>query len=291
MIALEASQLVKRYKDHIYALANLDLSVEAGGVFGLLGPNGAGKSTFLRIVVDLVRPTSGTIKLFGGQGGKAARRRIGAYIEGARFPPYLTATQILEWMATTAGHSRSCAPALLERVGLTSAAHRPVDGFSLGMKQRLGIATAMIGNPELIILDEPTNGLDPVGIAEIRALVRSIAHNDGATVLLSSHLLNEVQRVCDQVAIIDRGRLVVQGSISSLISGERKLRIRADPLAAVEQIVGDRGRREDDVVFVTITEADAPNLIAALCNAGISIFEAAWQSDDLESVFMKSTGG
>lgn len=291
MIALEAGQIVKRYPGDIYALAGLDLSIEEGGVFGLLGPNGAGKSTFLRIIVDLVRPTSGSVVLFGHRRTRATMRRIGAFIEGARFPPFLTATEVIKWTAITAGHSYDGTDELLDRVGLSGAAHRRVDGFSLGMKQRLGIATAMIGNPDLVILDEPTNGLDPVGIAETRALIREIADRDGATVLLSSHLLDEVQRVCDRVAIIDHGKLVVQGTIGELISGRQTLRIRAEPLPAALAVVGHAGRHEGDTIVAAVTEAEAPGLISALCAAGVSVFEATWQRDDLESVFLRSTGG
>ncbi|MDP5279869.1 ABC transporter ATP-binding protein [Sphingomonas sp. DG1-23] len=291
MVALEARQLTKRYPGGVSALQQFDLEVPRGGVFGLLGPNGAGKSTFLRIVMDLVRPTSGSIGLFGRERTSAALRRVGAFIEGARFPPFFTAREVLAWVALNTGHPAGGEAELLQRVGLSNAMDRRVDGFSLGMKQRLGIATTMIGNPDLIILDEPTNGLDPAGILDIRRLVRELAEVDGTTVLLSSHLLDEVERTCDRVAIVDGGRLIVQGAISDVVGGETRLRVRAEPAHIALSIIGASGRVEGDVIVVAIAEADAPHLIAALCAANVAVFEATWQRQTLESVFLNRVGG
>ncbi len=285
---IEARAVAKRY-GAVTALAGLDLHVPAGGVFGLLGPNGAGKSTLLRIILGLVRPSAGEIALFGGPATPSALRRVGGFIESPRFHPYLTATQTLRSVALTTGIADADAERLLDRVGLTEAAHRRVDGFSLGMKQRLGIACALIGSPELVILDEPTNGMDPAGIQDIRGLVRTIADRDGATVLLSSHLLDEVQRICDRVAILDRGRLVTSGPIGDLIGSGETLRISATPVEQVLAIAGGNARRDGDSVLVPLARADAPALVAALVGAGVAVEELRWVRGDLESLFFEST--
>lgn len=288
--ALAASAVVKRY-GAVHALAGLDLEVPAGGVFGLLGPNGAGKSTLLRIAIDLVRPTAGSIRLFGEAPGPAVLRRVGAFIEAPRFHPYLTATEVLGHVARLSGLRGFDAAALLDRVGLSDAARRRVDTFSLGMKQRLGIATALAGTPELVILDEPTNGMDPAGITEIRNLVRSLADEDGVTVLLSSHLLDEVERSCDRVAILDHGRLVATGAIGALLAQRERLRLIATPVEAVVAQLGARGTRDGDAILADVDRGEAPALIAALVAAGIAIEEARWVGADLESLFFQQTGG
>ena len=288
--ALVADAVIKRYGG-VTALAGLDLAVPAGGVFGLLGPNGAGKSTLLRIAIDLVRPTEGSVRLFGERPTPATLRQVGAFIEAPRFHPYLTATETLTHVALLTGLRRFDPVPLLARVGLAEAGDRRVDGFSLGMKQRLGIATALLGRPDLIILDEPTNGMDPAGITEIRTLVRSLADEDGATVLLSSHLLDEVERVCDRVAILDHGRLVAAGAIGDLLNQRERLRITANPIEAVAERLGASGTRDGDAVLADIARAEAPALIAALVAAGVAIEEARWEGADLESLFFQRTGG
>ena len=287
---IEARSVAKRY-GAVAALAGLDLAVPQGGVFGLLGPNGAGKSTFLRIVLDLVRPSSGEVLLFGAPVDARVLRRVGGFIEAPRFHPYLTAMQTLRSVALTAGIADADAEGLLDRVGLSEAANRRVDGFSLGMKQRLGIACALIGAPELVILDEPTNGMDPAGIQDIRRLVRDIADRDGATVLLSSHLLDEVQRICDHVAILDHGRLVTSGPIADLLGSGDRLRIAATPIARAIGIAGADARADgEDAMLVPIARAEAPALIAALVGAGIAVSEARWVRGVLERLFFERTG-
>lgn len=292
-LILEAAAVSKRFgygASAVHALSDLSVSVPKGGVYGLLGPNGAGKSTLLRIAMGLVRPTAGRVALFGEAVSPASLRRVGGFIESPRFYPFLTAAETLTMVAMVSGIHRLEPSALLERVGLGASAHRRVGGFSLGMKQRLGIATALVGSPELVILDEPTNGMDPAGIHEVRALVRQLADQDGVTVLLSSHLLDEVQRICDRVAILDKGRLSKEGSIDMLLDGGERLRIEATPMEAVLALLGDRGEREGPAVLASIGRDEAPAVIAALGAAGVQIYEARWTRRNLESVFFEQTG-
>lgn len=292
-VILEAQAIGKRFghgASAVHALSDLSLTVPMGGVYGLLGPNGAGKSTLLRIAMGLVRPTAGRMVLFGEAVSPASLRRVGGFIESPRFYPFLTAAETLVTVALLADVPGFDPLAPLERVGLGGAAHRKVGGFSLGMKQRLGIAAALVGTPELVILDEPTNGMDPAGIQEVRALVRQLADRDGVTVLLSSHQLDEVQRICDRVAILDKGRLSKEGSIDMLLDGGERLRIEATPIEAVLEVLGARGKREGQAVLASIGRAEAPAVIATLTAKGVQIFEARWTRRDLETVFFEQTG-
>jgi ABC-2 type transport system ATP-binding protein len=285
--AVQARALTKSYGS-VQALDGLDLEVPKGGVFGLLGPNGAGKSTFLRLLMGLVRPSSGNISMLGEPLGERTLRRVGGFIESPRFHPFLTGAETLNSLALTAGAGLR-AGELLELVDLTEAGGIRVDAYSLGMKQRLGIACAMIGDPELIVLDEPLNGLDPAGIREMRRLIRSLGEREGVTVLVSSHLLDEVERVCDHIAILDRGRLVRHGSVRELLGGQALLRIRATPLARAIEIAGADSVRDGDSLLVPATEAETPALLAALCSAGVSLFEASWDRPTLENLFLRET--
>jgi ABC-2 type transport system ATP-binding protein len=212
-------------------------------------------------------------------------------IETPRFPPYMTARQVLRWLALEHGVAAEAdIPRWLERVGLTEAADRKVRGFSVGMLQRLGVAGALLSKPELVILDEPTSGMDPPGIQEMRALIRSLADDDGVTVVLASHQLLEVQRVCDRVAIMNRGKLVREGAVSELTATGERLRLSVKPVERVAAILGARGVRDGAALLANISRTDAPALIKALVEAGIEIDEARWVGADLESVFMTETG-
>jgi len=285
--AVEVRGLSKRY-GAVHALRDLELTVPRGGVFGLLGPNGAGKSTLLRIAMGMVRPSSGDIRVLGEPLHARTYGRIGGFIESPRFHPFLTGAETLDSLALTAGVARRTGE-LLERVELSDAADLRVDGYSLGMKQRLAIAGALIGAPELIVLDEPLNGLDPAGIIEMRSLIRSLGAQEGVTVLFSSHLLDEVERVCDRIAILNRGRLVREGRVSDLLAARATLRLRVSPIEAALAVVGGKAARNGDHVRVEIAEEEAPALIAALCAAGIAVYEAAWERPNLEALFLEET--
>jgi ABC-2 type transport system ATP-binding protein len=276
----------------VRALDGLDLSIPRGGVYGVLGPNGAGKSTLFRILLGLIRPTTGEARVMGGPVSEVSHmRRMGSMIETPRFPPYMTARQVLRWLALEHGIGGSAdIPHWLQRVGLTEAADRRVRGFSVGMMQRLGVAAALMSRPELVILDEPTSGMDPPGIQEMRALIRSLATDDGVTVVLASHQLLEVQRVCDRVAILNKGRLVREGAVSELTAVGERLRLSAGPVERVLEALGAKGTRDGDAVLADVSRAEGPALIRTLVERGVDIHEARWVGADLESIFFTETG-
>lgn len=288
-IALEAVGLTKTY-GAVRALDDFSLSIPAGGVFGVLGPNGAGKSTLFRIALGLVRPTRGSARLFGAPAGDiTALRRVGAMIETPRYPPYLTARDTLRMLALESGARNADIDGWLERVSLTHAADRSTGGFSVGMKQRLGLAAAFFTRPELVILDEPTSGMDPAGIQEIRALIVDLAQREGVTVILASHQLDEVKRVCDRVAILSKGKIAAEGAVDVLTASQARLRLVASPIAQVLALLGDRGRADGaDAVLADIPRAEAPALIRSLVEAGVEITEARWRDADLEGVYLRT---
>ena len=272
----------------VQALDGLSLSIPRGVVYGLLGPNGAGKSTLLRILAGLLRADRGETRIFGDAATPAGRRRLGMLIETPSFYPFLTAREHLRILADSSATSSLVEP-VLARIGLQKAADKTVSGFSLGMKQRLGIGCALITQPEAIILDEPTNGLDPDGILEMRALIHDLVHRDGLTVLLSSHLLDEVERVCDRVAILQHGRLIAEGAVADLLDREGRFWLRVDhPDGLVTQLDG-RGQAADGGVYVRIDQSEVPELIRSLATSGVRIHEAKWIKPDLETVFLSQT--
>ena len=287
---LAAEALGKRY-GAVHALDGLSLSVPEGGVYGVLGPNGAGKSTLFRIWLGLVRPSSGAATVLGQSPG--APRRVGSMIETPRFHPFLTARDTLRILSVAGGVKATAATidGLLDRVGLSEAASRKVRGFSVGMAQRLGVAAALLGEPKLVILDEPTSGMDPVGINEMRAFIRTLAERDGVTVVLASHQLAEVQKICDRVAILSHGRLAAEGRVAELTGAGERLRLAAAPVEAVLAALGDRGERDGEAVLARIDRSEAPELIRQLVADGVEITEARWVGADLEAVFMQETGG
>ena len=287
---VEAENLSKRF-GAVAALDRLSLSIPQGGVYGILGANGAGKSTFFRICLDLIRPTEGQVTLLGGAPADVQkRRRIGAMIETPRYHPFLTAHETLTMLAMASGVRDAPVERWLARVGLGDAAHRKVHHFSVGMKQRLGIAAALIAEPELLILDEPTSGMDPVGIQEMRALMRELADRDGVTILLSSHLLDEVQRVCDRVAIFARGKLVSEGRIDMLVAGQESLRLLCTDPAALLARLGAWATPDGDGVMVRVTRAEAPALLRELVSSGVDLVEARWVGGELEKFYLAQVG-
>ncbi|EKF60295.1 ABC transporter [Agrobacterium albertimagni AOL15] len=285
---LSVSKSFGRGRGAIQALDGLSLSIPRGVVYGLLGPNGAGKSTLLRILAGLLRPDRGEIRVFGEPAGPAQRRRLGMLIESPSFYPFLTAREHLQMLARSTGTLALVEP-VLRRIGLEKAADKAVSGFSLGMKQRLGIGCTLIGQPDALVLDEPTNGLDPDGILEMRALIDDLAHRDGLTVLLSSHLLDEVERVCDRVAILQRGTLVAEGAVADLLDRDGRFWLKVDAPDAVLVRLGDVAEEADGGVYVRIERAEVPELILSLANAGVRIHEAKWIKPDLETVFLSET--
>ena len=230
-VVIEANGLGKQF-GKLRAVDGLYLCVEQGDVFGFLGPNGAGKSTTIRMMLGLVKPLAGSVRLFGHNVWTdkiKALSKVGALVESPTFYKYLTGRQNLWIFAKLSGHDKREAIALaLERVGLTDRADDKVKAYSHGMKQRLGIACAIVGEPELVVLDEPTNGLDPQGMKDVRELVKKLSEEHGMTVFLSSHLLHEVEQVCTKVAIIHQGKKAASGNVIDLLSNRGKVKINVD---------------------------------------------------------------
>lgn len=290
--ALETSGLGKSY-GAVAALGTIDLSIPRGIVYGVLGPNGAGKSTLLRLALGLIKPSRGSVKLLGEANIDArVLRRVGAMIETPAIYPFLTARETMRAFARYSGlNDPAREEAVLDRVGLTAAADRRAKTFSMGMRQRLALGAALLTRPELLILDEPTNGLDPAGIHEMRTLIRDLVDKESVTIILSSHLLDEVQKVCDRVAFINRGELVAEGKVAELVAGQGGLFIRATPMAKALAVLGARGRIEGDGLVADITEDAIPALIRDLVAAGVDVYEARWNTLSLERVFMSTMGG
>ena len=293
---LRTEGLSKRY-GRIQAVSDMDLRVYKGEVYSFLGPNGSGKSTTVGMILGLVRPTRGRALVFGDDMAThpwPALRKIGAVIETPAFYPYLSGYNNLKALAIALGGvSNARIDEMLELVGLRDRGSDPYKTYSLGMKQRLGIASTLLRDPELIILDEPTNGLDPAGTREVRELIPNLARQ-GRAVFLCSHLLHEVQAVSDRVAIVKKGRMVAQGTVAELLGSGQYLRIRAADNDALARALGSVSfvtgiERIDGFVRAAAPTDKAAELNMALATQGIYVSElSAWETD-LESVFLDLT--
>jgi ABC-2 type transport system ATP-binding protein len=307
--AILARGLTKRYGD-IAAVDALDLTVEPGQLFGFLGPNGAGKTTTIRMALGLILPTGGEVELFGERVGPAHAplERVGALVEEPAFWKYLSGRKNLEYFARAgSGTDRAGTRARLARVehvlvtvGLTDAADKRVKAYSQGMRQRLGIALALLGEPELLVLDEPTNGLDPTGMREMRMLLRNLA-DAGTTIFVSSHLLAEVEAMCDRVGVMAHGRLVAEGSPGSLRGGTDRVRIEVDDAAAALRVGGELpgvtleavgAGAGPSTVTATFRDGVGPaDLNAAFVRAGIRVDALIPVRESLEDVFLHLVEG
>lgn len=294
---IEVRGLVKRY-GALEAVAGVDLTVNAGDVYGYLGPNGAGKTTSLRMMLGLITPTAGTVRLFGRDpiASVSALEGVAGFVEAPMFYSYLSARRNLELLAGyDGGDARTRIDTALDIVELAGRQRDRVGGYSHGMRQRLGIAASLLRNPRLLLLDEPATGLDPGGMRDMRRLVRRLA-DEGMTVLLSSHLLGEVEEVCNRVAIVRRGRVVYEGEIAALTRAGAVLRLRTSDddvaLAVCEGQPGVTGvRRVRDHLELTADDEAVGPLSQALVEAGALIHEIAPQSATLEDVFFSLTEG
>jgi ABC-2 type transport system ATP-binding protein len=297
---ISTTGLVKRFRD-VDAVAGIDLSVPAGGVYGFLGPNGAGKTTTIRILLGLIRPTRGTASLFDQRvaPGSPVLERVGALVERPAFYPYLTATDNLELVGHLRGMDsarlRAVIPEVLDRVGLADAAKRKAGRFSTGMRQRLGIAAALIDRPDLVILDEPANGLDPNGVVDIRNLISQLAR-DGITIFLSSHVLPEVEQLCRRVAILQAGRIVAEGETQAMLQQGARLFVRFDDPAEAQRArtildrIGPTALGETEGAVLVQTGADrGSEVVRALAGAGLFPAEVGVRRPTLESVFIELT--
>jgi ABC-2 type transport system ATP-binding protein len=293
MAPISVQGLTKRFGD-VLAVDRLDFDVAPGTVTGFLGPNGAGKTTTLRMLLGLVAPTSGTATIDGRPYRELADpvRRVGAVLEASGFHPGRSARDHLRVLATAAGVAPRV-DEVLEQTGLAAAARRRVGGFSLGMRQRLGLAAALLGDPDVLVLDEPANGLDPEGVHWLRSLVRGLA-DQGRTVLVSSHLLAEVAQTVDQVVIIDRGRLVAQSTLAALTAGaDRTVRVRTAQPEALRDLLVARGATVtlDATDQLLVGGATAEQVGQAAAAGGVVLHEMRFERSNLEDVFLELTGG
>ena len=290
---IETRDLTKRYGDAVVAVDGLELRVQRGEVYGFLGPNGAGKTTTLRMLLGLVRPTSGHASVLGAAPGSShALSRIGAMVEAPAFYPYLSGRDNLTVLARHGGVGEERIAIVLAAVGLSDRATDRIATYSMGMKQRLGVAAALLKDPELLILDEPTNGLDPAGMAEMREFIRSLAQG-GRTVVLSSHLMGEIEQVSDRVGIIRAGSLVAEGTVEEL-RGRAGLRVRAEPLPEAARLVAalpgvEAVTSAGGLLDVTVDTARAPAINRVLVEAGVAVSELYLQKTSLEDVFLELT--
>ncbi len=292
---LETQHLRKAFGD-VLAVADVSLRVERGEVFGFLGPNGAGKTTTIGMILGLIHPTAGEIRLFGEPvtpQRTTPLRRVGSVFGAqATLIPYLSAHDHLKMTAQLYGDvSRGRITSLLDQVGLTSAAHRKTGQFSTGMKQRLGLAMALLHAPELLILDEPTNGMDPEGMREVRNLIRSLAHR-GTTVFLSSHLLHEIEQVADRVAILNRGQILAQDRVQTLLAGTSVVRLRVpnmDIAVASLRLLPGVKTVERNGTHLEVTGLPSETIAAHLIQDGIIPSEITATQNDLEQVFLQVT--
>lgn len=299
-IALETEGLSKVYKSlrgRVRALEPLDLKVEAGKVFGLLGSNGAGKSTFVKTILNICKPTTGRARILGVDSRNPdARKKVGYLPEGTQFPRYLTGKQVCEYFGRLRGLSgarlKEEVRRTLQLVGMTEWGDKKVTQYSKGMKQRIGLAQAMLGEPRMIILDEPTDGVDPQGRHEIRDVIKQLA-GGGVTIFLNSHLLMEVEAVCDEVAIMFQGRVLRRGPVKditeemSMRDGKMHLRVRTGELPEVlPSGIGEAIRIEGGLEVAVGGREEVPGMIDSLRAAGIKIYEVQQHHASLEEAFL-----
>ena len=294
LVLADLSKTYGRRGGSVNAVRGVSLAVGAGEVYGFLGPNGAGKSTTIRMLIGLIAPTSGSVSLFGQDIGanSSLLRRIGSLVDGGAFYPFLSGRRNLEVLARTHGGGAERIDALLDQVGLAKDAKRKVKSYSTGMRQRLGVAAALLNDPEIVILDEPVNGLDVAGIQEMRRLIRSLAADRGKTVFLSSHLLSEVQQVCDRVAIIHKGEVIRESTVAGLLDEETtSLRVEAVPIEAAEAALRPHWpvERQGAALAVAAARSEAPEVARRLIEADIALFGLTPVQRNLEDVFLALT--
>lgn len=297
-IVIKTNGLTKRFgtsSKGILAIDDLNIEVRRGNVYGFLGPNASGKTTTIGMLLGLVRPTSGSIELFGQdtkQDLPSLLGRTSSVLENSPFYPYLSGRDNLEVFARTMGGvNREQIDKVLTTVGLKKRSRNKAKTYSLGMRQRLSIAVALLNDPELLILDEPTNGLDPEGIIEIRELIRSLGKR-GKTIFLSSHLLHEVEQVCDHVAILNKGKVITQGPVKELLRQNKILQIRVSNTDTAVSLLTDIEwiktieTDEDELIFIEAPEDKYPDINEMLVKKGIRVSELKTSEDSLEDFFL-----
>lgn len=295
---VKTTQVTKVFKG-VEAVSEVNLSIKEGEIYGFLGPNGAGKTTTIRMLLGLMKPTSGGIELFGERiinhrQHIRALKQIGSLVESPSYYAHLTARENLEVLRKILGVSRNRVDEVLDIVKLTKEANRPVKGFSLGMKQRLGIASALLGNPRLLILDEPTNGLDPAGIQEIRSLIKEMPRENGVTVLISSHLLYEIDHLATQVGIITKGKMLFNGSIESLRKkAKHQVAFTIGEVEKAKTILLTNGLvptvNKNSLLLDYIDHEQVAHLVYQLVQENVSIYRVEEKIKSLEDIFLKLT--
>lgn len=298
MNVIETENLTKHYGRKIRAVDGISFHVEQGQVFGFLGPNGSGKTTTIGMLLGIITPTAGVVTLMGKAGSRGlheARQRTGATLETPNFYPYLSGLDNLRVVANVKGVGRKEIDDVLALVGLTKRQKDRFETYSLGMKQRLAIAATMLGDPDLVVLDEPANGLDPEGMREIRDIIGALAAR-GKTIFVSSHMLWEVERTCTHVAIISKGRIVRQSSVKDITAGAVVASIRAPDLEALRKIAesyagAGSARVEGDSVIVALNADDLGGLNQYIASQGVYVTHLLRQHQSLEDVFIELTSG
>ena len=290
-IVLSIQGLTKRYGS-ITAVDHLDLEVERGSVYGILGPNGSGKTTTLGVLLDVVRPNSGSFSWFGGLPDKIQRKRIGAILEVPLFYPYLSGRQNLKLISEIKGLPGNDIDQALESVGLAERKHSRFRTYSLGMKQRLAIGATLLGQPEVLILDEPTNGLDPRGIAEIREIILRIAAQ-GITILLASHILDEVQKTCTHVAVLEKGKKLFAGPVQQVLNESQWVELSADNMQGLQLALKNADfieniQEEGDKYIIKLKKPiSQAELNRYFFNLGIVLSHLALRKQSLEKYFLE----
>ena len=294
MSILSIENLSKNY-GRVQALKGVTFSVPKGSVFGILGPNGSGKTTMLGIIMDILKPSGGSYTLFDEKPNENGRRRMGTFLETPNFYHYLSAKKNLEIAAALKERGANDIQRVLELVNLTQRKDSAFSTFSLGMKQRLAIASCLLGDPEVLILDEPTNGLDPVGIAEIRQLINQL-HQQGKTIIMASHLLDEVEKVCTHVAILKKGTLVANGNVNDILASEDIVELAAGDMpqlsAAMHSMKGFNSMKEQEKFIQLFYPVGTTNVeaINKFCfNNGIVLTHLQLKKKSLEAKFFELT--
>ncbi|HEU5052601.1 MAG TPA: ABC transporter ATP-binding protein [Hanamia sp.] len=294
MPVLSVDNLFKSY-GRIQALKNVSFTVPEGTVFGILGPNGSGKTTTLGIITDILKPSAGSYKFFGEPSSATSRRKIGTLLETPNFYHYLSGVKNLEIAAEIKQHGKEDIDKVLDIVDLTKRKDSKFSTYSLGMKQRLAIASCLLGNPQVLIFDEPTNGLDPVGIAEIRQLMKRL-YREGKTIIMASHFLDEVEKVCTDVAILKKGELIVSGKVNEILSNEDMVEVAAkdhEKLLAVLDGMPEKSKIIDEEnvikVFFPVGKADLSALNNYCFNNGVVLNHLTLKKQSLEARFFELT--
>lgn len=295
MNILSVENISKKY-NRVQALSGVSFQVPEGTVFGILGPNGSGKTTLLGIIMSILKPSEGSYKLFGEEPSPAQRQKIGTLLETPNFYHYLSAVQNLKISCAIKNVSEKDIPRVLDIIDLTKRKDSAFSTYSLGMKQRLAIGAALLGNPDVLVFDEPTNGLDPVGIAEIRNLIKKLS-KDGKTIIMASHLLDEVEKVCTHVAILKQGKLLTSGNVNEIFTNDNMVQVNAENKnalhAVITQMPGYTKHTDEEGELTLYYDANLVTLAGInqfFFNNGVTLSHLQIKKKSLENKFMELTG-